>query len=822
MGTRIRLFQVCAVVLLAVVVSPVHAIWLEDGTEVCTASNTQEFIKACPDGEGGAVFVWRDSRNLNFDIYALRIDADGNMLWTTDGVPVCTQTANQSDHVIVSDGVGGVIVAWTDYRSGTNYDIYAQRLDSDGNPLWTADGVPVVTQSSTQLYLQMATNGAQGAYICWIDQRDGYNNIYIQEIDYNGVPAWSTDGFKATLTINLKTDPAIADDGMGGAYVVWSEFQTGHYDIFGMRIIHGSRSWPTTGLAICTYSYNQYDPAVINDGFGGMIVTWEDYRSGSGYDIWAQRVTNWSTVLWAAGGNPVCLESGNQIDPQLVQDGEAGAIIAWNDTRLSTDEVYAQRISYDAALQWSSSGIRVCYETSDKTDFQMVADGEGGAIFSWTDFRYWVTYDIYAQRLNGSGTILWDSNGEEISGMIFNQMKPAITIDGCNGALIAWQDDRNQSGGYDIFAQRIERNGYWGYPAPVITGIRDVPGDQGSQVYLAWDASRLDIYPEDRIGYYTIWRAIDETAAMAMLESGAVKFEEIIKSRDSGTEASGTLMFEDDPDRNPVVRLGVLAGEPYYWQQIMTVYSSDYVDHYSMTVYTLFDSTDSSNEYHYFQVIAHESDPTEFWVSAVDSAYSVDNLAPAPPLGLAGEQLYSPEGLQLTWDPNSESDLAGYNIYRGVSSDFTPGPGNFVTSTPDTTTLDGDWSWETGYWYKVAAIDIHGNESVFAIFGPDMVTGDDPIPLPDATFLAQNYPNPFNPVTNIRFGLKESGYISLRIYNAAGRLVTTLIDESRPAGSYTAKWNGRDNNGSSAASGVYFYRLNAKEFEETKKRIMLR
>jgi len=96
------------------------------------------------------------------------------------------------------------------------------------------------------------------------------------------------------------------------------------------------------------------------------------------------------------------------------------------------------------------------------------------------------------------------------------------------------------------------------------------------------------------------------------------------------------------------------------------------------------------------------------------------------------------------------------------------------------------------------------------------------MPVPDATFLLQNYPNPFNPVTTIAFGLKTGGFVNLSIYDAAGRLVAELINESRPAGPYAAVWNGKAENGIPAASGVYFYRLTTKEFEETKKMILLR
>jgi flagellar hook assembly protein FlgD len=96
------------------------------------------------------------------------------------------------------------------------------------------------------------------------------------------------------------------------------------------------------------------------------------------------------------------------------------------------------------------------------------------------------------------------------------------------------------------------------------------------------------------------------------------------------------------------------------------------------------------------------------------------------------------------------------------------------------------------------------------------------MPVPDATFLAQNYPNPFNPSTTIAFGLKDSGHVSLRIYDAAGRLLATLIDESRPAGSYSMEWNALSPDGSSVSSGVYFYRLSTEEFAETKKMVLLR
>ena len=95
--------------------------------------------------------------------------------------------------------------------------------------------------------------------------------------------------------------------------------------------------------------------------------------------------------------------------------------------------------------------------------------------------------------------------------------------------------------------------------------------------------------------------------------------------------------------------------------------------------------------------------------------------------------------------------------------------------------------------------------------------------LPPAVYaLMQNYPNPFNPVTRIRFDLPVKGHVKLRIYNVAGQLVKTLTDEQWKAGAHTIDWNGTNNTGSRAASGVYFYRLDASEFCSTKKMVLLR
>ena len=94
--------------------------------------------------------------------------------------------------------------------------------------------------------------------------------------------------------------------------------------------------------------------------------------------------------------------------------------------------------------------------------------------------------------------------------------------------------------------------------------------------------------------------------------------------------------------------------------------------------------------------------------------------------------------------------------------------------------------------------------------------------LISANRLNQNYPNPFNPGTRIAFDLKEPSAVSLRIYDANGRLVRNLIEEKRESGRHEIAWDGKDDSKREVASGVYFYRLTAGSFSETKKMVMLK
>ncbi|MCK4446256.1 MAG: right-handed parallel beta-helix repeat-containing protein, partial [Candidatus Marinimicrobia bacterium] len=94
--------------------------------------------------------------------------------------------------------------------------------------------------------------------------------------------------------------------------------------------------------------------------------------------------------------------------------------------------------------------------------------------------------------------------------------------------------------------------------------------------------------------------------------------------------------------------------------------------------------------------------------------------------------------------------------------------------------------------------------------------------LPAEFSLSQNYPNPFNPITTISYALPVDSKVTLRIYDAMGGLVRTLVDEKQNAGYKSVLWNGRNESGSKVSSGIYFYRIAAGDFTQVKKMVFLK
>jgi hypothetical protein len=177
----------------------------------------------------------------------------------------------------------------------------------------------------------------------------------------------------------------------------------------------------------------------------------------------------------------------------------------------------------------------------------------------------------------------------------------------------------------------------------------------------------------------------------------------------------------------------------------------------------------------------------------------------------------------LTWNHNPEPDIAYYYVYCDTTSGFRPSAANFVASvsgTDSSTTLVAP---PDSAFYVVAAVDADGYEGGFsneAIVGTATGTGEVVV---YHNRLYQNVPNPFNPTTIIRYELRGPSRVSLSVYDVAGRMVRRLLDnENVGAGIHGVAWNGTSDRGERVSSGIYFYKLEAGDFVQTRKMLLLK
>lgn len=435
-----------------------------ENTAICTAPGQQSSLQIISDGAGGAIITWEDTRDSHFDIYAQRIDARGNVLWTKDGIPVCVAAENQNRPKIISDGAGGAIITWMDMRSGIeNSDIYAQRIDANGSPQWTTNGIPICSVANIQTSPCIAPDGTGGAIIIWQDFRTNYADLYAQRINGNGEAMWAKDGVLVCGSLGAQSAPMAVGDGAGGAIVAWQDFRRSYADIYAQRIDGGGNVlWEKGGVAICTALGHESFQVIIGNGAEGAIVAWVDTRNGNN-DIFAQQIDGNGVVHWLNDGIPVCTAAGNQNYPVITSDGAGGVILAWWDMRSGEFNIYAQRIDLAGNALWGKDGLAVCIESGIQNYVCITGDGSGGALMVWDDNRGGGTFDVYAQRVDPKGIAKWSNNGVAVCTASDTQCFPVLVGDGAGGAIIAWQDGRHKDKSYwDIYAQKINGQGSLG------------------------------------------------------------------------------------------------------------------------------------------------------------------------------------------------------------------------------------------------------------------------------------------------------------------------------------------------------------------------
>jgi hypothetical protein len=302
------------------------------------------------------------------------------------------------------------------------------------------------------------------------------------------------------------------------------------------------------------------------------------------------------------------------------------------------------------------------------------------------------------------------------------------------------------------------------FPEPEIMSVMDVPEDQGGRVYVEFSSSMFD-HPEATNQSYTILRmdALEDSSAWVVVASGDA------------------------------------FGDPSYTYEVATLRDST-ADDDGMTEFKVLAAMNEGN---------FHSDPA--------MGYSTDDIAPGVPQGLMA--VLVDDGIQLTWEMSADEDFQYYMLEKAADEAFTEPE---VFEMIDIAYLDLDYVLNESNYYRIAAVDHAGNISDYSDVVDFTVLATDLDLIPEVFALHQNYPNPFNPTTQIKYDLPEDALVSITIYDIMGRSIKSLVNSHQSAGYRSIQWDATNNLGEPVSAGMYIYMIQAGDFRQTKKMVLLK
>lgn len=456
--TTVRISTVVIFTYMLAGFAPLMCQWSNDpaiNNPICTASYVQKQPAIASDANQGAYIFWEDERNGNKDIYGQHIDQYGYLSWVSNGISICTTSTDQMFVKAVSDGSGGAIVAWYEYVNNTQ-NLYVQKVSPNGLLLWGAGGVQVCGSGYVAGGYDLVYDMSGGVIVAWADGRNitpsnNYLDIYAQRVNSNGQVAWATNGIAVDTTGDVWFYPRMIMDTQGSVMIVWNASPLGHgratSGIYAQRIsLSGNTLWTGGRKTICAFPSQKSEQIdLVATSGNGALVVWNDWRAS--WDVYMQRITNSGSLMWNPDGKPICDDStstvksvGNMIPSW---DGN-GAILLYSDTLV--------RVDLTGSILRKTGGV-VTYGTG-----KLLSCGTNGAIVTWEQQNIPSLTDIYAQMYDTTGTRLWGQSGVQITVAYEDQNEHVVIGNAIGNAIVVWTDWRN-SWNTDIYVQAVFQDG---------------------------------------------------------------------------------------------------------------------------------------------------------------------------------------------------------------------------------------------------------------------------------------------------------------------------------------------------------------------------
>lgn len=720
-------------------------------------------IEKTADGGFLSVGYTRTFGNGDWDILLLKTDYYGEMQWykSYGGIE------DDCGYSIQKTVDAGFIVAGYNGSVHSISHSWILRIDSNGDTLWTK--IYNFYQHSVASSIIQTNDG--GFVLTGSANQSGIGtHVFLIKTNANGDTSWSNT-YKLTNTTS-SGGFSVKETDDNGYIVTGRSGNASGEDIFLLKTnTHGDSLW--------SYVYNIYDhdhsSDVIQTYDGGYILTGYALSLASGISkVLNLKTDNLGNILWTSlldlpGGS-----SGSGIiqiaDSSFVIMGTSGGKLLTAGLGQYGDSLWTNLMG-DSAFQVGSS-------------IRMIESGE--YIFSGSTREVNTNHlDMLFGRLS-TNPIIADFSADTLSGTI-----PLI---------VSFQDNSS----YNV------KNWSWDFKND---GIIDSELQNPTWTVTESDTYSVKLIVSNESMADTI---VKENYIVTYLDS----FPNLYKINDVPNDQGGWVtvhfsksLYDTDTLIHPKYKTELYTVEANYDSMWTAVNSTAAYgkSHYSVLVPTIKDSTAFSNGLIDFRIIAGMDEGN--FVSNVLSGYSVDNLEPSAPQSLSGFLIQDTIAL-LQWFSNKEQDFQYYSVFRSTDGI------NFVSiyDLTDTTHIDTFNITVDSVFYGIKAVDYSGNHSTYSNFINFIVNN---IPNDnDYTLdfrLHQNYPNPFNPETKIIFDLPESKKVKIEVFNVLGQKIKTILNKQISAGTHQVGFDARG-----LPSGVYLYRINAGEYQQVKKMVLLR
>ena len=437
-----------------------QAQWQANGVAVCDDPSMQHIAAngILSDGESGAFVVFGDER-AGWDIYAQRVDSSGRLLWGDNGKLIIQAPSWQFAPHIVEDGEGGLVMVWSDGRNNKVTDIYAQRLDKNGNSLWAENGIPIIIEENDQIPISFIRTSDSCYIVCWEESKnfppDG--SINAQKFNNDGKILWDSSG----IVVNLDACwPELVSDMKGGFIAVWPSFD-GTLRMYAQRFDNvGNKMWGDSFIVASTNycKYLESHLSVCSDGESGAVIAWDFWEGDDDGDTYIQRIDSSGNRIWGDTGKKLGEGRKQQIFPRVALLSGGNSIVIYEEYPY----IYMNKFTPGGKMYYSNPGKQV-NNFNSYMDKQIAVYKENIfiPIFNLTTLQP-NKYTPYANKIDTNGIVYWNYQGVQLSEFEFDSkysMHSGIVPDGKGGAIIAWDDGRNNYLSRDIYIQKVYKNG---------------------------------------------------------------------------------------------------------------------------------------------------------------------------------------------------------------------------------------------------------------------------------------------------------------------------------------------------------------------------